>query len=548
MSSDHLSFRVSGMTCDHCARTVEKSLSTVDGVAACQVSYPQGRGEATLSAPVPWETLRDAVRSRGYDLLPDTGSGSGSPPSPEPLRVVIIGAGSGAFAAAIRASELGATVTLVERGTIGGTCVNVGCVPSKILVRQAQEAHQAAHPSFVGLTPASLSPSASLLARQRKLRVDELRKAKYSDILAELPGVAYLPGEARLLGAKEVEVRGPLGDTTRLLADRILIATGSRPQVPPVPGLSETPFWTSTEALFSESIPPRLVILGGGFVAAEIGQSFQRLGAQVTVIMRGGHLLSRTDPDLGRDLQGFLAKEGIRFLTGAFPEEVRFSDGLFRVTMKGEVLEAEHLLVATGRIANTESLDLQRVGIETDSSGSVVVNERLETTLPGVYATGDCTTLPKFVYVAAAAGTRAATNMAGNGPVTLDLSVLPEVIFTDPQVATVGLTEAQAQAAGLSVETRTLPLDQVPRALANFETRGWIRMVAEAGSGRLLGVQILSPEAGEMIQTAALAISSGRTVDDIGGMLFPYLTMVEGLKLCAQSFRKEIGMLSCCAG
>jgi len=548
MSSEHLSFRVSGMTCDHCARTVEKSLSAVDGVAACQVSYAQGRGEATLSAPVPWETLRDAVRSRGYVLLPDTGTGSGSPPWPGPLRVVIIGAGSGAFAAAIRASELGATVTLVERGTIGGTCVNVGCVPSKILVRQAQEAHQAAHPSFEGLRPASLSPSGSLLARQRKLRVDELRKAKYSDILAELPGVAYLPGEARLLGAKEVEVRGPLGETTRLLADRILIATGSRPQVPPVPGLSETPFWTSTEALFSESIPPRLVILGGGFVAAEIGQSFQRLGSRVTVIMRGNHLLSRTDPDLGRDLQGFLEKEGIRFLTGAFPEKVRFSDGLFRVTMKGEILEAEHLLVATGRIANTESLDLQRVGIETDSAGSVVVNDRLETTLPGVYATGDCTTLPKFVYVAAAAGTRAATNMAGNGPVTLDLSVLPEVIFTDPQVATVGLTEAQAQAAGLSVETRTLPLDQVPRALANFETRGWIRMVAEAGSGRLLGVQILSPEAGEMIQTAALAISSGRTVDDIGGMLFPYLTMVEGLKLCAQSFRKEIGMLSCCAG
>lgn len=548
MSPDRLTFRVTGMTCDHCARTVEKTLSALPGIASCQVSYEKGHGEALLESPLSLESLREAVKPRGYDLLPDAPSGSeGSAPA-ERLRVAIIGAGSGAFAAAIRASDLGASVTLIERGTIGGTCVNVGCVPSKILVRQAQEAHQASHPAFDGIAPASPSLSASLLARQRSSRVEELRKAKYADILSGLPTVSYLRGEARLENAREVQIRTKEGGESVVAADRILIATGSRPQIPPIPGLSGTPFWTSTEALFSETIPPRLIILGGGFVAAEIGQSFQRLGSRVTVAMRGAHLLSRTDPNLGRDLQGFLEAEGMRFLTKTVPQEIRYTEGRFRVVTEGETLEAEHLLVATGRIPNTDSLNLDVLGVATDPSGAVVVNDRLETSLSGVYAVGDCTTLPKFVYVAAASGTRAATNMLGAGQATLDLSVLPEVIFTDPQVAIVGLTEEAATQKGLSVETRTLPLDQVPRALANFDTRGWIRMVGEKDSGRLLGVQILAPEAGEMIQTAALALSAGRTVDEIGGQLFPYLTMVEGLKLCAQSFRKEVGMLSCCAG
>ncbi len=548
MSPDRLTFRVSGMTCDHCARTVEKTLSALPGIASCQVSYEKGQGEALLEVPLPFETLRGAVKARGYDLLPYDVSGPEATAPSEKLRVAIIGAGSGAFAAAIRASELGASVTLIERGTIGGTCVNVGCVPSKILVRQAQEAHQASHPSFEGISPASPALSGSLLARQRSTRVEELRKAKYADILAELPNVSYIRGEARLESTRDIRVRTEEGGELAVPADRILIATGSRPQIPAVPGLSGTPFWSSTEALFSGTIPPRLIILGGGFVAAEIGQSFRRLGCHVTVAMRGPHLLSRTDPDLGRDLQGFLEAEGMHFLTRTIPREVRYSEGLFRIVTDKETLEAEHLLVATGRIPNTESLNLDAIGVAIDPSGAVVVNERLETGIPGVYAVGDCTTLPKFVYVAAASGTRAATNMLGAGPSTLDLSVLPKVIFTDPQVATVGLTEEAAIKKGLSVETRTLPLDQVPRALANFDTRGWIRMAAEKDSGRLLGVQILAPEAGEMIQTAALALSAGRSVDEIGGLLFPYLTMVEGIKLCAQSFRKEIGMLSCCAG
>ena len=541
MSERRQAFRVSGMTCDHCARTVERTLSSLPGVASCQVSFEKARGEVLLDTSLPWTDLREAVRAQGYDLFPDA-------PSGDKKKVVVIGAGSGAFAAAIRASELGASVTLIERGTIGGTCVNVGCVPSKILVRQAQEAHRSANPSFEGITPVSPVLSASLLARQRESRVQELRKAKYSDILKNLPDIACLEGEARLLDAVTVEVRRPEGAQTRIEADRILIATGSRPRIPPVPGLSETPYWTSTEALFSESLPSRMIILGGGFVAAEIGQAYQRLGCRVTVVMRGPHLLSRTDPDLGRDLQGYLESEGMRFITGTFPDSVRFDHDLFQVVVDGETLESERLLVATGRTPNTESLNLGAVGVSTDFSGAVVVNDRLETSLSGVYAAGDCTLLPKLVYVAAAAGTRAATNMLGAGPATLDLAVLPAVIFTDPQVATVGLTEAEAKKKGLSVLLRTLPLDQVPRALANFETRGWIRMVAEEGSGKLLGVQILAPEAGEMIQTAALALSAGLATDEIGNLLFPYLTMVAGLKLGAQSFRKGIGMLSCCAG
>jgi mercuric reductase len=213
----------------------------------------------------------------------------------------------------------------------------------------------------------------------------------------------------------------------------------------------------------------------------------------------------------------------------------------------GETLSGDALLVASGRPPNTAGLNLAAVGVETTGNGAIVVDDHMRTSAPNIYAVGDCTTQPQFVYVAAAAGTRAAINMtAGNA--ILDLSAMPAVIFTDPQVATVGLSEADARKAGINVDSRTLGLENVPRALANFETDGFIKLVTDADSNRLIGAQILAPEAGEMIQAAALAIRNGMTVDDLADQLFPYLTMVEGLKLCAQTFFKDVKQLSCCAG
>jgi mercuric reductase len=209
-------------------------------------------------------------------------------------------------------------------------------------------------------------------------------------------------------------------------------------------------------------------------------------------------------------------------------------------------LRGDALLIATGRAPNVEELNLGGIGIRTRKGGVIEVNEHLQTSVPHIYAAGDCTNQPQFVYVAAAAGSRAAQNMTG-GETTLDLRSMPAVVFTDPQIATVGLSEADAHLRGIETDSRTLSLDNVPRALVNFDTRGFIKIVAKAGSGKLLGVQAVAAEAGELIQAAALAIHHNMTVAELAGQLFPYLTMVEGLKLCAQTFSKDVKQLSCCA-
>jgi mercuric reductase len=331
-----------------------------------------------------------------------------------------------------------------------------------------------------------------------------------------------------------------------LRADRILVATGASPAIPDVPGLKATPYWTSTEALTAEELPGQLIVYGGSVVALELAQAFQRLGTKVTLVARST-LLSKEDPAIGAELLRVLESEGMRVLTQAKLRSVRFEGGSFLADTGAEQLSGDRLLVATGRRANTASLGLDRADVRVDSGGAIVVNDRMRTSSEGVYAAGDCTNSPEYVYVAAAGGTRAAINMTG-GDAKLDLSVLPAVVFTDPQVATVGLSESQAHKLGIETDSRSLTLDNVPRALANFDTRGFVKLVAEKHSGRLLGAQILAANAGEIIQTAALAMRAQMTVADLGGQLFPYLTMVEGIKLCAQTFTRDVKQHSCCAG
>ncbi len=462
-----------------------------------------------------------------------------------PLEVAIVGSGSGAFAAALRAAEEGARVTMIERGTLGGTCVNVGCVPSKILLRAAHVARLQAHHPFegVGRGPAPIDRAA--MVAQQQGRVEELRRAKYEDLAAANPRIRVLRGNAAFADARTLRVEED-GEATTLTPDRILLATGASPVVPPVPGLAGSPYWTSTEALVAEEVPEHLIVLGGGFVALELGQAFRRLGSRVTILARST-LLSKEEPLLGEALVEAFVAEGTDIRLHTVPLRIEHRDGRFTVTLTGEPLEGDRLLVATGRRPNTRDLHLELPGVETDSSGAIVVGEGLRTSAPHVWAVGDCTDLPQLVYVAAAAGTRAAVNMT-YGDAALDLDTMPTVVFTDPQAAWVGLTEGEAQRQGRSVEARVLPLDRVPRALVNFETRGFVKLVAETGSGRLLGAQVLAAGAGEVIQTAALALRAGMTVHDLADQLFPYLTMVEGLKLAAQTFTKDVSQLSCCAG
>ncbi|PKM12626.1 MAG: mercury(II) reductase [Gammaproteobacteria bacterium HGW-Gammaproteobacteria-3] len=463
------------------------------------------------------------------------------------MKIAIIGSGGAAMAAALKAVEQGAKVTLIERGAIGGTCVNIGCVPSKIMIRAAHIAHLRRESPFDGGIAATVPAiDRSKLLSQQQNRVDELRHAKYENILDSNPDITVLRGEARFKDVRSLTVRLNEGGERTVSFDRCLVATGASAAVPPIPGLKDTPYWTSTEALVSDTIPERLAVIGSSVVAVELAQAFARLGSRVTILARHT-LFFREDPAIGKAITAVFRNEGITVLEHTQASRVAHVDGEFVLTTGQGKLRADKLLIATGRTPNTHGLALEAAGVAVNTQGAIVIDQGMRTSTPHIYAAGDCTDQPQFVYVAAAAGTRAAINMTG-GDAALDLSAMPAVVFTDPQVATVGYSEAQAHLKGIETDSRTLSLHNVPRALANFDTRGFIKLVVEAGSGRLIGVQAVAPDAGELIQTAVLAIRNRMTAQELADQLFPYLTMVEGLKLAAQTFSKDVKQLSCCAG
>lgn len=542
--------KITGMTCESCATHIKATLEKIPGVLAANVSYSHGTAQLDIEPGTPSEALTAAVAGLGYRAtLADTPASpvSGDKARGDELHIAVIGSGGAAMAAALKAVERGARVTLIERGTIGGTCVNIGCVPSKIMIRAAHIAHLRRESPFdAGITASPPIIDRTALLAQQQGRVDELRHAKYEGILESTPEITVLRGEARFRDMQSLIVKQPDGDERVVAFDRCLVATGASATLLPIPGLADTPYWTSTEALASETIPTRLIVLGSSVVALELAQAFARLGSQVTILARST-LLSGEDPAIGEVLTAAFRTEGITVLEHTQASRVAHAGGEFVLATAHGELRADRLLVATGRAPNTRSLQLHAAGVPVNAQGALVIDAGMRTSAPHIYAAGDCTDQPQFVYVAAAAGTRAAINMTG-GEAALDLTTMPAVVFTDPQVATVGFTETEAKQNGIETESRILALDNVPRALANFDTRGFIKLVAEIGSGRLLGVQVVAPEAGELIQTAALAIRSRMTVRELADQLFPYLTMVEGLKLAAQTFSKDVTQLSCCAG
>ncbi len=468
-------------------------------------------------------------------------------PEDKSLHIAIVGTGSGAIAAAIMATEKGARVTIIEGGdVIGGTCVNIGCIPSKILIRGASIAYMQGYHNFAGIPFNTPSINRRQMVAQQQKTVEALRHTKYENIIESNPDITLVRGMASFKDARTLIVKKNDGSGKEVFADRFLLAVGARPMVPAIDGLGNTPYWTSTEALIAENIPDHLVILGGSVVALELAQAFHHLGSKVTVMARST-LLSKEDSEIGDGLKAVFEGEGINIELYTVPDTVHYDGNAFSLsTEKGDVF-CDQLLLATGRQSNADTLALENAGVEISNSGNILVDDHMRTNVKNIYAAGDCTNQPQYVYVAAAAGTRAAINMTA-GDKALDLSTMPAVVFTDPQVATVGLDERQAKNQGLDVESRKLGLENVPRALANMDTRGFIKLVAEKGSGRIVGCQVLAKEGGEIIQTAALAIRNHMTIDELADQLFPYLTMVEGLKLTAQAFNKDVKQLSCCAG
>ncbi|GFO69452.1 mercury(II) reductase [Geomonas limicola] len=461
--------------------------------------------------------------------------------------IIILGSGSTAFAAALRAQAQGARPVMIEKSVLGGTCINWGCVPSKTLIHAALYRHQARLGASLGLGTATDGLDFPRLDAHKLEVVQELRQTKYLDVLNNVPGLRLIKGAARFLAPATIEV----GDQI-LKGDRILIATGGAPRIPPIPGLDDTPFLTSKTALLMKTPPSSLTIMGGGVIALELGQMFSRLGVAVTVIEHGERLLPAVEEEPVQALREALEAEGIRVVVNATICSVAYRNGITYVDTEvgGEpqVFQSEQLLVAVGTAPASAGIGLENAGVETDLRGYIKVDGEMRTSAPGIWAAGDVTGGLQIATVGAREGISAVDNMLDTGcRCVLDYGSIPMAIFTDPEVAMVGYGEAAARKAGFEVISHTIPASAIPKAHITGELRGAIKIVAEKVSGRILGVHLCLHRGADIINEAALAIRCNLTVGQLAETLHVYPSMGEGLKLCAQSFRQDIQRLSCCA-
>lgn len=470
--------------------------------------------------------------------------------------LAIIGSGGAAFAAAIRATNMGKSVIMVERSTIGGTCVNTGCVPSKALLAAAEARHVAldAGSRFPGIA-ADAGPvdMPALIAAKRHL-VEGLRSDKYADLIEDY-GWELRQGTAAFAGTPEepvLEITSADGARESVSAEHYLVATGSAPWAPPVPGLQDTDYLTSTTAMELDEVPESLLVVGGGFVALEQAQLFARLGSTVTMLVRS-RLASSEEPEVSLALMSVFTDEGIHVVRRATLSSVAAEHSTGAVTAVADVagnrqeFRGARLLMATGRRPVTEGLNLDTVGVKTGDRGEILVQKTLASTNPRIWAAGDVTGHREFVYVASAHGALAVDNAFSDAGREVDYRHLPRVVFTSPAMAAVGLTDKEANGAGISCECRVLPLEYVPRALVNRDTRGFIKLVAENGTGKILGLTAVGKEAGDLAAAGVYILEAGMTVEQVANLWSPYLTMAEGIKIAAQSYATDISRLSCCA-
>ena len=459
--------------------------------------------------------------------------------------LLIVGSGSAAFAAGITARDLGATVALCESGTIGGTCVNVGCVPSKAMLAAADLYHRAGHSPFPGVATSSGSLDLATLVGAKDDLVTQMRAEKYEQ-LAEEYGFAVLRGRGRFTGETSFECDG-----REVEAGQFLVASGASASIPPIPGLEGVGYLTSTTALELKDVPASIVVIGANAIGLEMGQLFLHLGSRVTFLEALPRIAPFEEPEISGVLTKVLRDEGAEVFASVTVTGVERAGDLRTVVFerdgREERLEAEQVLVATGRRPNTADLDLAAAGVELTERGAVKVDGFMGTTNSRVWAAGDVTASPQFVYVAAAQGSIAADNAIGKVGRSFDATALPRVTFTTPQIASVGMTTEEAAAAGHVVDSRTLELGAVPRAIVNRDTRGLIKLVAEEGSGLVLGIHVMAEGAGEVILAGIYAVKQRMTVTNLAETWAPYLTMSEGLKLVAQTFTRDVSKLSCCA-
>lgn len=539
--------KITGMTCEHCARTVEKIIHSNPGIVSANVQFQEGKGEVVFN---PETGSADAIiasinRSASYRAQKNQ-SVSGA----HHFDLIIIGGGSAAFSAAIQAESLGLSTLMVNAGLpFGGTCVNVGCVPSKTLIRAAEAAYHASHSNFSGIKPKGFDIDFAQVIKDKKALVHTLQQKKYIDVVQDFKQLTMINGWAGFEDAKTIVVNGK----DKYTALKFIIATGATTNVPNIEGLDSIGYLTNVSLFDLEEQPTSITIMGAGYIGLEIAMAYNRLGTKVRIIEFTDRVLRTQTPDISEEIEKHMRNEGIEILPNF--RAVKFEksgnntiihckcpDGSFT-----QLIEPGKVVVASGTKANTEKLGLEKIGLQLTPKSHIKVNAMMETNLPNIYAVGDVANTPAFVYTAAYEGKIAVENAFTGSENKTDYAALPWVVFTDPQIAGAGLDEAQAAALNIPFEVSKLTLDNVPRSLAANDTRGFIKLIRNKETDALIGARVVAPEGGELIELLSMAIQQKTTIKTLAENLYPYLTLGEGIKLAAITFGKDVAKLSCCA-
>ena len=550
-----ITLEIEGMTCEGCATHIEKDMNATEGVLSSTVNHETGKGEFNFDADkMSKANVIDAINSVGdYSVVNNVDEEEVSAVNSKgqnQFDLIIIGGGSAAFSAAIKAEGLGLTTLMVNAGLdFGGTCVNVGCVPSKNLIRAAETVRLATHSNFKGIKPRGADIDFTQIIKDKKALVASLQQQKYMDVVSDFENLIMRTGWAELVDNKTILVDGK--DT--YTATNILMATGATTNIPNIEGLNEVGYLTNVTLFDLEEKPESLTIMGAGYIGLEIAMAYNRLGVKVRIIEFTDRPLRSQTKDITDVLVEQMKSEGIEILPNfrAFKFEKKGNDTIIHCNCPDgsttQIVEKGHIVVATGTKPNTSKLGLENIGLKLTESGHIIVNEKMETNISNIYAAGDVTITPAFVYTAATEGSTAVHNAFSSTKTSIDYSSLPWVVFTDPQIAGAGIDEIEAEKKEIPVEVSKLDLIHVPRALAAQDTRGFIKLIRNTETDKLIGARVVAPEGGELIQQLSMAIKFGITVKDLAESFYPYLTLGESVKLAAITFGKDVSKLSCCA-
>lgn len=450
----------------------------------------------------------------------------------ETYDAIVIGSGQGGTPLSVALAKAGLKTAIIERKNIGGSCVNVGCTPTKTMVASARVAYLARRSADYGVNCGPVTVSMSAVRRRKQEIVESFRDGGLRNI-EKTAGLELLRGEATFAGQTSLEVVLNEGGTRLLTADRIFLNTGARPAQPSIPGLEGIPALDSTSIMELETLPEHLLVLGGGYIGLEFGQMFRRFGSEVTIVQRGEQLLNREDPDVAGEVAKILEEDGITVLLNSEAVSITGSNTKVSMTAKtsgGErIVEGSHLLVAAGREPNTDRLNLKSAGVETDARRFVRVNDRLETNVEGIYALGDVNGGPAFTHISYDDFRILRTNILEQGQATTTDRLVPYTVFLDPQLGRIGITETEARNQGLDIRVAKLPMSRVARAIEMGETRGFMKAVVDAETKLILGCAVLGIEAGELMSMFEIAIMGRLPYTALKDGIFAHPTLAESL-------------------